>query len=246
MKIQFSNVSISYDKKSNILNNVNLELVNGELIGFIGKSGCGKSTLLKSLFDYNTVLKGEILINDSNILNLSKHEQKKYKNIISYVDPDGLNVVELDTYKNILLDFNNYKNPFFKMFRILSKEQLNDLWNLADNFGVSEFLLTPVKLLSSGQKQRLNLVHGFFRKNKIILADEPTSNLDILNGKKVMRFFENNKTDKMILIAIHDIDLAMQYCDKLIAISDNKIDHIFEKNTYNKEVLVKYFDEKQI
>ncbi|QCZ36700.1 ATP-binding cassette domain-containing protein [Mycoplasma nasistruthionis] len=174
---------------------------------------------------------------------LSKSQLKSYKNLISYIDPNGLALQEVDSFTNIIQSFNNYKNYFYKLFKWLTPKQLISLWSLFDKFELKDHALSSIKDLSSGQKQRFAIIQAIFRKFDLLLADEPTSNLDINSTKKVFDTFldlkENNKT---VVVAIHDLEAAFNYCDKIYAIKDGQVQQVFYKDNYQKQELEKYFD----
>ncbi|WLP85799.1 ATP-binding cassette domain-containing protein [Mycoplasma seminis] len=240
--LKFKNVALSYEG-AEVLSDLNFEINKNEIIGLIGKSGEGKSTILKSIFDFSIVLKGEILYNGQNILKLKNKQLKQYKNNISFTDSETLSLNDLDAYKNILYNFNAYSNIWNKYWKILTKEQINILWSLFNQFGVEKYALTPLNQLSTGQKQRFNFISGVFKNSEILICDEITSNLDLNNSQKVYNHLLRLKNDKIIITAIHDIDLAMQYCDKLIAVKSGKIQKIITKEQFDKEELLIYFDE---
>ncbi|SJZ59481.1 ATP-binding cassette domain-containing protein [Mycoplasmopsis verecunda] len=240
--LQFKNVSLSYEKKE-FLKNINLTFLKGEIVGLIGKSGEGKSTILKSIFNLDILYAGAIYFNEQNISKLNKKQLKNYKNLISYIDADTLTLLNYDGYKNILFNYNGYTNLITRLFKILSKNQIDRLWSLFDYFGVTDLALTPLNMLSSGQKQRFNFISGVFNKSEILLCDEVTSNLDVTSSHKVFDYLTSLKNKKIIIAAIHDIELAMQYCDKLVAIKDGKVMQVFSKEKFSKEELLVYFDE---
>ncbi|MFV8499478.1 ATP-binding cassette domain-containing protein [Mycoplasma sp. VS424B] len=240
--LEFKDVALSYENKE-VLSNLSLNFHNGEIVGLIGRSGQGKSTILKSIFDLDIVLKGEIIYNGQVVNKLSKKRLKQYKSIISFIDAETLSLANYDAYKNILFNFNNYTNCLNALFHHLTVAQLNQLWDLFTKFELQDYALTPLNMLSSGQKQRFNFIAGVFNRSEILLCDEVTSNLDMNNSHKIFAYLEELKEQKIIITAIHDIDLAMQYCDRLVAIKGGKIVNIIQKQDYKKELLTLYFDE---
>ncbi|MFV8474934.1 ATP-binding cassette domain-containing protein [Mycoplasma sp. Z663] len=240
--LEFKNVALSYENKE-VLSNLNLDFHKGEIVGLIGRSGQGKSTILKSIFDLDIVLKGQIIYKGQVINKLSKRGLKRYKSLISFIDAETLSLSDYDAYKNILFNFNNYSSRINALFHHLTVTQVNQLWELFVHFELQDYALTPLSMLSSGQKQRFNFIAGVFNTSEILLCDEVTSNLDINNSHKIFNYLEGLKDQKLIITAIHDIDLAMQYCDRLVAIKGGKIVDIIQKQDYNKELLALYFDE---
>ncbi|WP_406614257.1 ATP-binding cassette domain-containing protein [Mycoplasma corogypsi] len=239
--IEFKNVSLRYpDKAENILNNVSLTIQKGYIYGLIGKNGSGKSTLIKSIFDKELIQNGSIYFDDKDLKNLSKQETKKFKNLISYIPTQSLFLDDYDFYTNVLLDFDQFNNWFYKLFRILTKKQKEDLWSILVNLNIEKYAFIPLKNLSSGQKQKLNIAYSLFKNKLITLADEPTSNLDIENSKQVFDLLNKNKKNYSI-IAIHDITLALQECDFLICINKNQVEKVLVTSEIEQKDLLKYF-----
>ncbi|MFV8418854.1 ATP-binding cassette domain-containing protein [Mycoplasma sp. Sp33II] len=240
--LEFKDVALSYENKE-VLSNLNFSFQPGEIVGLIGRSGEGKSTILKSIFDLSIVLKGQIIYQNQIVNQLKRKELKNYKAQISFIDADTLSLLNYDAYKNILFNFNNYTNTLNALLHHLTAAQLNNLWELFTKFELQDYALTPLSMLSSGQRQRFNFIAGIFNHSEILLCDEVTSNLDMNNSHKIFNYLNQIKDQKIIITAIHDIELAMQYCDRLIAVKGGKIVNIIQKQDYNKEMLALYFDE---
>ncbi|QGZ97354.1 ATP-binding cassette domain-containing protein [Mycoplasma sp. NEAQ87857] len=239
--IKINNLTIGYQNKA-VLNDVNLTIEQGKIIGLIGKSGCGKTTLLKSLYNHNLILDGEILFDNLNIKKSSKKQINKLLKSVQVVSNDDFMLEEYDLVSNVLLTFNNYNNVFYKILKILSKKQVGQLLELLDELNIKEFAFKKFKDLSQGQKQRAILIKALFNQFDILILDEPTSALDINNANLVMQKLNSLKINKYIILAIHDLNLALEYCDTLVAIKDNKVQAIINKNDFNQEDLIKYFD----
>ncbi|WP_051789156.1 ATP-binding cassette domain-containing protein [Mycoplasma buteonis] len=243
--VNFLNVNLSYNDKDIVLENLNFSFSSGSIIGFIGKSGCGKTTLLKSCFNTNLIHSGQITINDVELnRKSSKKDLKKYKKSIVFLDQENLILEEYDFYHNFLWKFNNYKNIFYKFFRLLSAENKENLEKWLDIFEIKELLFTPMQNLSSGQKQRFNLLFAFLNNSQLILADEPTSNLDVYYSDLALKELSKlvKEKQKTFLMSIHDLDLAIKYCDYLVAIKNGQIQKIYSKDNFEINEIINYFD----
>ncbi|VEU71023.1 ATP-binding cassette domain-containing protein [Mycoplasmopsis glycophila] len=244
--LKFKNVTISYHKnylKDSVFDDVSFYLKEGEIIGIIGKSGYGKSTILKSIFDNSLIKEGELIYNNTDILSSSRKTRKKFKKSISFIDQDNLILEDYDFYHNVLFSYDRYQNWFFKKIKYLTARELDLLWDILKKLNLEDFAFIPLTKLSSGQKQRLNIARALFNDGQIILADEPTSNLDFNNSELVMQLFkEEAKKNKLVLIAIHDLDLALKYCDKLVALKNHEIYKFIDKKDFNLAEIKEYFD----
>ena len=193
---QLSKIYGSGDSRTIGLDNISLEIMEGELIGIIGPSGSGKSTLLKILgtLDYPTA--GEYLYKGENIENLKGNSLAKFRNKeIGFIVQD-YSLIEYETvYKNveIPLKYGKVKNRKEKIKKIL------------DELGIVEKEKELVK------------------NAELILADEPTGALDSENGKQILNILkEINKQGKTVLIVTHDNEIANQ-CNRIIKLKDGKI-----------------------
>ncbi|AMD81319.1 phosphate/phosphonate ABC transporter, ATP-binding protein PhnC [Mycoplasmopsis canis PG 14] len=241
--MELKGVTIGYSDK-NIAESINIKFNKNELSGLIGRSGCGKSTLLKSFFDFSIIKKGDFLYNGKDISKFTKNETKKYKNKIFYLRPENNLVEFLDFYQNVLNNFNNYKNCIYKFFKILTKEQKQELFNILKELEVEDLAFEKVSNLSSGQKQRLSIAQMLFNRPEIILADEPTSNLDIVNTKLIFDILNRYKIDAYIIIAIHDLTSATSKFDRLFAFQPSTTEIIeVDCNDFDIEKLGKYYYE---
>ncbi|VEU67595.1 ABC transporter ATP-binding protein (plasmid) [Mesomycoplasma conjunctivae] len=166
-KIEFKNVTLAYQNEV-VLSNLNIIFESGKTYGIYGLSGVGKSTLIKAILEPKLIAKGQILINDQDI---NKIDQKTYKTVkkdISFLFQEPSLIETDDVIENIKRKSNNiYNNWFYKVFRILTKEQKNKLAKILEYLDIFDYINTPVKDLSGGQKQRVELA-SIFLKIKIL------------------------------------------------------------------------------
>ncbi|VDR42478.1 Alkylphosphonate ABC transporter, ATP-binding component [Mycoplasmopsis caviae] len=113
----------------------------------------------------------------------------------------------------------------FKLLRILTKEQKKELSNILEYLDIFNYINTPVKDLSGGQKQRVELAAVFFEKKNIILADEPTSNLDFINTQKILKYLHNyvHQNNALLLCNIHDVANSLEYMDYVLLLKDKRL-----------------------
>ncbi|RIV16876.1 ABC transporter ATP-binding protein [Mycoplasmopsis gallopavonis] len=239
--IKFQQVQLQYNQKNLVLKNINLEFQNGQIIGLIGKSGCGKTTLLKSIFDHSLVVQGQIYVNDLDLQN--RKNQKKINQKLTFIDQEGLYLEEYDFYHNLKFSYQNWSNFLFKTLKIFTKTELSTIWEELTFLGLENWAFVPLKNLSAGQKQRMNILRGLANDSQIILADEPTSNLDLNSSNKVMQLFVKQKqANKVVIIAIHDLEIALNYCDVLVAFKDQEVAGVFKPSEIKLNELKEYFD----
>lgn len=240
--MKFENITLSYQDKI-VVKDVNLSFPKAKLCALIGPSGSGKSTLLNSIFNHSIIKIGILKFNNKNVKDFNNKELKKFKQQIYYLKPENNLIEDLDFYQNLMSDFKFYKNKFYKLFKILTKKQKEELFALLSKLSMQEYAFEKITKLSSGQKQRLSIAKMLFNKPKIILADEPTSNLDIVNTKLIFDLLNEYKLNAHIIVAIHDLNSALKHFDKFFVFSknDTKIKEL-NKQELNIRQLTKYYE----
>ena len=200
--ISVKNITKRYhtkDKEILSLDNISFDIEDNKILGIIGPSGCGKSTLLNILTGLDKKYNGTI---------------DKYRDIrIGYMMQNDANLPWLTNYQNALLGLSLKKE--------LTTERINDVNDLFDKYGLTEFKEMYPYNLSGGMKQRLSLIRTLAIKPNLLLLDEPFSKLDIDSRLKVSDDVYNIiKTRNIATVLItHDISEAITLCDKLIILS---------------------------
>lgn len=218
MILEIKNVEKSYGHKTNpvyVLKGVDLVVKNGEFIALMGKSGCGKSTLLHLVAGYLKPDTGQINIKDIDIATLNDSEISKFRRSnISFIFQFFNLFPELSVYENIILPLKIDKREI--------DHQLVD--ECVELLGLSDKLKRFPGELSGGEQQRVAIARALAVKPTIIIADEPTGNLDEETSKEVMRLLKmmQKKYQQTILMASHDHEVA-SYADKIIKMKDGKL-----------------------
>ena len=219
--IEIRNVCKSFgdkDNKNTVLNNVSLSVRQGEFVSLMGTSGSGKSTLLYLLGGLDTADSGEILIDGKNIASMSDKElSEKRRQDIGFVFQFFNLVQNLSVEDNILLPIvMDRKNP------AMYKEKLDEILKITN---LSDKRKSFPPQLSGGQQQRTAIARAVITEPKIILADEPTGNLDSKTGKEIMELFSRINKEKNITVIMitHSMECA-SFADKTIQLSDGRLD----------------------
>jgi phosphonate transport system ATP-binding protein len=212
-------------KDINAVNDINLEITEGKIIGIIGRSGAGKSTLLRMINRLIDPSEGSIEFNGINITSLKGRSLRKWRSECAMIFQQFNLVERLDVLTNVLIGSLGRNYSLLNLIGIFSKEEkINALRNL-DRFDLSEKALQKAGTLSGGQQQRVAIARALMQKPKILLADEPISSLDPKNAKRVMDdMMKINREDGITVICnLHSLDVAKKYCDRLIGLSDGKV-----------------------
>ncbi len=237
--IKFSNASKVYPNGYQALQNVNLEIEQGEFIAIIGLSGAGKSTLIRTINRMHDITEGELTVDGVIVNNLKGKALRNYRKNIGMIFQSFNLISRASVIRNVL----NAKVPDLPMWRnllgIFPKEDKITALEALDKVGILDKAYTRVDQLSGGQQQRVALARTLAQNPKIILADEPVASLDPVTAKQVMTDFRRiNKDMKIsVLINIHHVDLALEYADRVIGIRKGEIVFDGASKDVNQEVL---------
>ena len=209
--IEIKNLTKKYDNAF-ALKNVSLKIKKGEFIMIVGKSGSGKSTLLHILSGIDEPTKGSALINGTNIFELNNKDLAFFRRENIGLVFQSYNLLPALTVKeNILL-------PTYITGR--NSDKLKDIVNI---LSLEDKLDSMPNELSGGGKQRVAIARALINDPKIILADEPTGNLDSKSSIEIMEYLKKcNKQGKTIIMVTHDNEL-LKYATRIIRIVDGKI-----------------------
>lgn len=209
--IELRNLTKQYEGDNAGIFDINLKLDNNGLYFIKGKSGSGKTTLLNILGLIDSYDNGDYFLDGRNINSLSSKEIDELRcHSIGYIFQDYKLFEDLTINENIRIskDIN------------ATEDEIKSIMNRLD---LGHLLNKQVKLLSGGQKQRVSIGRALLKKCNIILADEPTGNLDSVNSKETMEILKSVSKEKIVVIVSHDDDLANRYADEIIEIKDGKI-----------------------
>jgi phosphonate transport system ATP-binding protein len=223
--LKLENITVIYDGKVLAVDNVNLEVGQGEFVGIIGSSGSGKSSLLKTINLLVRPAKGKVYIDDIDVTSLNNSGLRNVRKSIGFVFQD-YNLIERSTVlDNVLIGRLGYKSPLKSLLGTFNDDDYERASTALRQVGLSEKMLVRADELSGGQKQRVAIAKTLCQRPKIILADEPVASLDISTSQNIMDYFKkvNEKKNITILINLHDVNLAKKYCDRIIALKKGKI-----------------------
>ena len=214
--IQMNCVNKTYHSKLSgdvmALKNISLTLPQEGMIFIVGKSGCGKSTLLNILGGLDAPTNGEFLFNGKQInLNDQKNADIYRKNSVGFIFQDFNLLVNETVFHNINI-----------AAQLLCKST-DDVKKVIEQVGLKEKLNSPVNELSGGQQQRVAIARALIKDADLILADEPTGNLDSETAEEIFMLLRQISKSKLVIIVSHDNDFAQRYGDRIISIKDGVI-----------------------
>ena len=229
--IKFEHVDKVYGNGVKALNDVNLEIEQGEFVAVIGLSGAGKSTLIRTVNKMIGINSGKITVNDIDVSSLKGKELRKFRRKIGMVF-QSFNLVNRTSVLNNVLSARVPDMSFFRtLFGLFSKEDKIQALESLDKVGILDKAYIRADQLSGGQMQRVALARTLAQNPEIILADEPVASLDPVMADVVMEDFKriNKEMNITIVINIHHVDLALQYADRVVGIRAGQI--VFDGKT---------------
>lgn len=223
--IEFKNVYKTYPNGFTALKNVNLNIEQGEFVAIIGLSGAGKSTILRCINRMHDIQQGTLTVDGVDVESLSGKSLRRFRRKVGMIF-QSFNLVSRSTVIKNVLTADVPDMPFWRvLFGIFTKEQKMRALESLDKVGILDKAYTRCDQLSGGQQQRVALARILNQNPSIILADEPVASLDPVTARQVMSdFVRINKEYKItILLNIHHVDLALNYCDRVIGVRAGEI-----------------------
>ena len=217
--IELKNVSKFYYDNGIITTgfyNINLRLNLGEFVVITGESGSGKSTLLNIISGVDNYEEGEMYINGKETSHYEEKEFEEYrKKYIANIFQNFNLVNSYTVYQNIelILILNGYKRKKIK----------NRVLNVIEKLKLSKFKNTKVSKLSGGQKQKVAIARALVKETPIIVADEPTGNLDSESAREVIKLLSEVSKEKLVILVTHNLNQVENYATRIIKMNDGQI-----------------------
>ncbi len=197
-----------------ILRGIDFDLAEGEFVGLIGPNGSGKSTFLKNLYKIFKPQQGEILLMGENLLSLSNRQMAQR---MAVVVQERENSFDFTVEEVVMMGRQARK-------RLLERDDAHDrslVLHILEQSGLSQLKERCFSTLSGGEKQRVLIARALAQQTALLLLDEPTNHLDIKYQLQLMETIR--QLNCTVLAAIHDLNLAAMYCDRLYALKDGRV-----------------------
>ena len=213
-----SDLSFSYTKEP-LLKNISLDFKAGEFVGLIGANGTGKSTLLQLLLGLIKQQSGKVAINGIDIHSLKRREIAKQ---LAFV-PQSIELPYAFTAQELVA---MGRNPYLGAFELETSEDKKIIQDAMHKTDILDLKDRWVNTLSGGEKQRVIIARALAQQAQTILLDEPIASLDICHQIETLELIKKlTQTGKLAITALHDLNLAARYCDRLILIGKTSDNH---------------------
>ena len=235
MSIKIKRLSYS-PNNINVLDNISLD-INGGITTFLGQNGSGKTTLMKLISNLIEPTIGEVLINGINVKDLKKYDLSK---LITYISQDRENIQGFTVFEYVEMGRFPYQN-FYGKYDNNSQKFINESLKLVNLFKRKNDF---VDNLSGGEMQILRISRALVQDTNIILFDEPTSNLDLKNTRRIKDLlFKLKEMNKRIIVSTHDINFANSISDIIFMIKNGKVIYSGDKEEIlNKNNIIDCYD----
>lgn len=224
IKIENVNKYFNKGKKNQIhvINNTSLEFGESGLIALLGQSGSGKTTLLNSIGGLDKINKGKIYINGEKITKRTSHKIDKIRNLnIGYIFQDYKLIDNMTVYENVALSL--------KMIGIKDKKEIkNRVDYVLESVNMYRYRNRIASMLSGGERQRVGIARAIAKNPNIVIADEPTGNLDSKNSLEIMNIIKAISKDRLVILVTHEVELAKFYASRIIEIKDGIVTKDYE------------------
>lgn len=226
--IEFRGVSKVYDNNVKALNDINVVIERGEFVFLVGPSGAGKSTFIKMLLKEVEPSEGSIVVNGTKLEKLKRNEIPYYRRKIGMVFQDFRLIQTLNVYENVAFAM--------RVVGASAKEIRKRVPMVLSLVGLSHKYKMFPNELSGGEQQRVSIARALVNNPQVLIADEPTGNLDPDTAKEIMGLISDiNKAGTTILMATHAKDIVNTMKKRVIAIEKGEIARDEEKGRYEHE-----------
>ena len=239
-KINILNLTVGYSNKP-LLDKVNITSNANQLIAIIGRNGTGKSTLLKTLAGMLSPISGKFYLDDEDVLSLSETKRSKLLSLVT-TKPSEVNNITVKDF----ISFGRY--PYTNWLGISKSDDdivINEAIELCN---IIELKDRDYQTLSDGEKQRVNIARAIAQNTPLIILDEPTAHLDLVNKIEVFKLLKilTQKHNKTIIFSSHQIEYALQVCDEIWLINDKEVNNYSPTQLIETNLLNKIINSKDI
>lgn len=216
MMLKINNISFSYGQDKKILDDISLDVSQGDVLGILGINGAGKTTFIKCINNIFSPDFGTVKINGKDISSMTP---KEIAQLIAYVPQYNGTFFNINVLDTVMMGRLPYAG------RSYSKKDREIVYNILEKMNLEKFAFRSISEMSGGERQRVFIARALAQQPKIIILDEPTSSLDLQNQLFILKIIEDlAKRDNLtIIMIIHDLNLASMFCSKLVMLKEGKI-----------------------
>ncbi|MCR9122141.1 MAG: phosphonate ABC transporter ATP-binding protein [Phyllobacteriaceae bacterium] len=207
------------------VDNVTIDVPEGQMVGVIGASGAGKSTLLRMINRLIDTTEGKIVFSGTNVSALRGQKLRNWQRDCAMIFQQFNLVPRLDVLTNVMLGRLNHRSSVASLLNIFSDQERAMAIAALERLGIERAAMQRAGTLSGGQQQRVAIARALMQQPKVILADEPIASLDPRNAQIVMQSLRDiNRNDGITVVTnLHTLDTARTFCERIIGMQAGKV-----------------------
>lgn len=217
IELEMRNVTLGYGHKV-VVKDITFQTMPGEMVGLVGPNGCGKSTIIKALSRVVTPYSGRVLINGRDISQIPRRELSLLIGVVPQIPllPSAFTAFEI-----VLMG----RNPHLGLFQYEGPRDMDIAWQAMEQTSTQCLAERRISELSGGEIQCVVIARALTQETQAILLDEPTANLDISRQIEILDLVKGlcQENKLAVVAALHDLNLAAHYCDRLLLINGGRI-----------------------
>jgi iron complex transport system ATP-binding protein len=216
-KLEIENINLDYGPRP-VIRELSFQLFSGDILGLVGPNGCGKTSVIKALSRVLTPSSGRILLEGKDLQGIVRSELARFIGVV----PQNPSLPETFTvFEVVILG----RNPHLGLLIGETVRDIAIVWQAMERTGITHLAKRRIGELSGGEKQRVTIARVLAQEPQVILMDEPTANLDIAQQMDILDLITGMCREKNIasLIAVHDLNVAAQYCTRIIMLKNGQI-----------------------
>lgn len=211
--IELQHISVTFGKRE-ILNDICADIAEGRITAVMGPNGCGKTTLLRCIGGLLEPNGGQVVIDGHKVQDFSARTLARQ---VAFVRQQAQTDFEFSAFETVLMG----RNPYQKRLQNESQKDWDIVEQCMRQTGIWHLRLAKPGEMSGGEMQRVMIARALAQQTPVLLMDEPVSNLDIAHQLEIMRLLQN--AGKSVVIVIHDLNLALQFCDDLLLFHEGRL-----------------------
>ena len=228
------------------LNNIDLEVPDGQVMALIGPSGAGKSTLIRCINRLVEPTSGSVYLNDLELTALSFGKLRKARRRMGMIFQEYALVERLTVMENVLSGRLGYVGFWRSYFRRFPQSDIDEVFRLLERVGLDHMVDKRADELSGGQRQRVGICRALVQNPEVLLVDEPTASLDPKTSRQIMRLIVElcEERDLSAIINIHDVLLAQMFSKRIVGLDDGTIVYDGPPDGLTADVLTQIYGEE--
>jgi len=217
IKLELQSVGIVYGRNV-VVKDLTFQVMPGEMVGLIGPNGSGKSTIIKAISRVISLYSGKILLDGKDVFKIPRGDLARLLGVVPQMSilPSAFTAFEV-----VLMG----RNPHLGLLQYEGARDMSITWRAMEMTATQSLAERRIGELSGGEIQRIVIARVLAQEPKSILLDEPTANLDIRHQVEILDLIKSLclENDLTVVVALHDLNIASQYCDRLILINNGRV-----------------------